>query len=285
MFVQSSLGKNSNEISEMTTSSIRNSFAIALVDVKDGIARYPLWIHQGWIDVVRRYRRTWIGPLWHTLSLGIFIISMGTIWAVILKIDPITYFRYVTISLIAWTLISNSIVEGTGIIIAGQATALSMRFPYCAFAFAHVWRGLLMFGHHLILYFLVIIGTGLTPTWAIALAVPALTLILLNCAWISLLVGIVCLRFRDLTPAIASGMQVLMFVTPVFWPPTLLGPKLVYLADLNPFYHLVLILREPLLGSAPVPASWIWSIGFALSGWFITLWVYGRYRDRFAYWY
>jgi len=269
----------------MTMLTTEGAFAVALYDVKDAIRRYPLWIHQGWIDVVHRYRRTRIGPLWHTLSLGIFIISMGTIWAVILNVDPITYFRHVTINLIVWTLISNSVVEGTGIIVAGQATALSMRFPYCAFAFAHVWRGLLMFGHHLLLYVLVAVGTGLVPTPAIALAIPAVALILLNCAWISLLIGIACLRFRDLTPAVVSGMQVMMFVTPVFCPPTMLSQKLAFVAQLNPLYHLVLILRDPLLGNVPALASWLWTAGFAVVGWLITLWVYGRYRNRFAYWY
>jgi ABC-type polysaccharide/polyol phosphate export permease len=131
----------------------------------------------------------------------------------------------------------------------------------------------------------VAIGTGLAPTGAIVLAVPAVALILLNCAWISLLIGIACLRYRDLTPAVASGMQVLMFVTPVFWPPTLLGEKLALVSQLNPLFHLVLILRDPLLGSVPPLASWLWSIGFALAGWLVTLWIYGRYRDRFAYWY
>jgi ABC-type polysaccharide/polyol phosphate export permease len=267
------------------TPSIGRSLAIAVFDLGDAIHRYPLWIHQGWIDVVQRYRRTIIGPLWHTLSLGIFIISMGTVWAVILKIDIYSYFRFITINLIIWNLISNSIVEGTGILIAGQATALSMRFPYGAFALAHVWRGLLMFGHHSLLYLLVVIGTGLVPTMATILALPALALILLNGAWMSLLAGISCLRFRDLTPAIASGMQILMFVTPVFWPPTMLGSRLEFIAQLNPFYHLVLIMRDPLLGNVPPLASWLWAIGFFVVGGLGTLLVYGRYRDRFAYWY
>src|ERR1700722_13778039 len=106
------------------TPSIGRSLAIAIFDLGDAIHRYPLWIHQGWIDVVQRYRRTIIGPFWHTLSLGIFIVSMGAVWAVILKVDIYSYFRLITINLMIWNLISNSITEGTGILIAGQATAL-----------------------------------------------------------------------------------------------------------------------------------------------------------------
>src|ERR1700722_17341318 len=120
---------------EVINPSAGGPFAIALSDLKDALGRYPLWLHQGWVDVVQKYRRTRIGPLWHTISLGIFIGSMGSIYAVILRIDPVTYFRNVTVNLIIWTLISNAIVEGTSHFVAGQATALSMRFSYFAFTF------------------------------------------------------------------------------------------------------------------------------------------------------
>jgi ABC-type polysaccharide/polyol phosphate export permease len=269
----------------MDRPSADRTLAVAVYDLRDAVARYPLWVHQGWIDVVQRYRRTIIGPFWHTLSLGFFIVAMGTIWAVILKVDAYSYFRYVTINLVIWTLISNFINEGTTILINGQSTALSMRFPFVAFALAHVWRGLLMFLHHMILYVLVVVGTQLIPTPATALAIPALILILLNGVWMSLLIGIGCLKFRDMAPAVASAMQVLIFITPIFWPTTMLGPRLEFVAQFNPFYHLVLILREPLLGVAPPLASWIWSLGFLAVGSVITFWIYGRYRDRFAYWY
>jgi ABC-2 type transport system permease protein len=271
--------------SEVITPSTGGPLTVALLDLNDALGRYPLWIHQGWVDVVHKYRRTRMGPLWHTLSLGIFIVSMGTVYSVIFKIDPITYFRSVTVNLIVWTLISGAVTEGTGHFVAGQATALSMRFPYCAFTFAQTWRGLLMFGHHLLLYVLIAAATSLRPSPAILLAIPALALVLLNCVWLSMVAGMACLRFRDLSPAITSGMQVMMFVTPVFWSADMLGQGLAFVADFNPLYHLVVILRDPLLGRIPDTNDWLWAAGSALVGWLVAFWVYGRYRDRFAYWF
>ena len=57
----------------------------------------------------------------------------------------------------------------------------------------------------------------------------------------------------------------------------------VYL-DINPFYHLIEVIRAPLLGSAPTTISWLVSIGMALIGWIITLYVYGKYKNRISYW-
>ncbi len=245
----------------------------------------PVWLHGGWIDVVWRFRRTRLGAFWHTLSLGAFVLVMGIVWSAILKQDPTSYFRYVGVNLIVWTLVASMITEGAGILIAGQSTALSMRYPYPAFALAHVWRALLLFAHHFVLYVAIAIGTGLILGPATLMAVPALLLIAANGVWMGLLVGMACLKMRDLQPAISSAMQILMFVTPVFWPPDLLGPQFAFVADLNPFYHLVRILRDPLLGAVPPVWSWLWVFATLLVGCVVTFWVYGRNRNRLAYWY
>jgi ABC-type polysaccharide/polyol phosphate export permease len=195
-----------------------NPFAIAFRDLKEAIQLTPVWLHGGWIDVVWRFRRTRLGPFWHTLGLAAFVLVMGVLWSTILHQDPFRYFRYVTVSLIVWGLIASFITDGTGILVAGQATALSMRFPYVAFACAHVWRSLLLFAHYFVFYVLVMVGTLQSPGWAVLLAIPALLLLIVNGVWMSLLIGIICLRWRDLVPATYSAMQIAIFATPVYWP-------------------------------------------------------------------
>lgn len=261
------------------------AFAIAFRDLDEAIRRAPVWLHAGWIDVVWRFRRTRLGPFWHTLGLAAFVLVMGVIWSTILNQDPFQYFRYVTVSLIVWGLIASFVTEGTGILVAGQATALSMRFPYVAFACAQVWRSLLLFAHYFVFYVIVMVITLHSPGWPVLLAIPALLLLTLNGVWMSLLVGMMCLRWRDLVPATQTAMQIAIFATPVFWPKEMLGPRLAIAADVNPLFHLVQILRDPLLGNMPPLTSWIWALTTFVIGSALTLWVYGRNRDRLPYWY
>ena len=260
-------------------------FAVALNELGEAIHMAPVWLHAGWIDVIWRFRRTRIGAFWHTLSLAAFVVVMGVIWGSILHQDPYRYFRYVTASMIVWGLIASFITDGAGIMVAGQSTALSMRFPFVAFAFAHVWRSLLMFCHQFVFYIVVMVGTLYSPGWAVFYAIPALILITMNGVWMSLFIGMMCLRVRDLIPATASAMQIAIFVTPVFWPKDMLGPELAFAADFNPLYHLVRIMRDPLLGIVPPLVSWLWVLATLVVGSTITLWVYGKQRDRMPYWY
>jgi ABC-2 type transport system permease protein len=258
---------------------------VASADLDDSIARRDLWIHQGLIDVLRRYRRTRIGPFWHTLQLGAMIVLLGFVWSALFKIDPGSYFLSLTPTLIVWTLISTIVVDGCAVLVAAQATALSIRFPYTAFVFAHLWRALLVFGHHLILLVLIYAAFLRVPGTEILLAVPALLLILVNGFWITLLLSVATLKARDVQQVVASGMQIAMFATPVFWPRELLGPQFAALVDYNPLYHLLRLGRDPFVGQVPPLESWLWAIGMGVVGVMAALFVFGRVRHRLAYWY
>ena len=262
-----------------------SAFSIAYRDILETIRLSPIWIHAGWIDVIWRFRRTRLGPFWHTLGLAAFVLVMGTIWSTVLHQSPKHYFQYVTTGMISWGLIASFITEATGIYIQGQATALSMRFPFAAFAAAHVWRALLMFCHHFVFYVFIMIITWTSPGWTGLLVIPALVLLAANGIWMSILSATMCLRWRDLGLAIFSGMQIAIFVTPIFWPKELLGPNLAFAADFNPLYHLVAIMRDPLIGIVPPLTSYLWALGTLIVGSTFTFWLYGKCRDRMPYWY
>lgn len=258
---------------------------VAASDLDSSIARRDLWIHQGFIDVIRRYRRTMLGPLWHTLHLGAMILLLGFVWSAIFKIDTAAYFRTVTPTLIVWTLIASIVVEGCGTFVAAQSTALSIRFPFTAFIFAHLWRMVLIFAHHLVLLVIVYLVLGAWPGSTLLLAIPGLALILLNGFWISLLLSILTLKARDTQQIVASGMQIALFATPVFWPRDLLGPQFAALIDYNPLYHLLLIGRDPFIGRTPPMESWLWAASMAAVGLTVSLLLFGAVRRRLAYWY
>ena len=53
---------------------------------------------------------------------------------------------------------------------------------------------------------------------------------------------------------------------------------------LNPFYHMVEIVRAPMLGRPPELEHWLVVLAILLVGWAITLFFYSAYRWRIAYW-
>jgi len=54
--------------------------------------------------------------------------------------------------------------------------------------------------------------------------------------------------------------------------------------DANPFYHLVDIVRAPLLGKAPSLLTVVSVLAMAIVGWYLTYLLYVRFRRRVPYW-
>ena len=121
------------------------------------------------------------------------------------------------------------------------------------------------------------------PGWTGLLALPGLLLLCLNGIWAGLLLGIVSARFRDVPPIVTSVVRICFFVTPIIWMPELLPARTLVL-DANPFFHLVEVVRAPLLGQMPGLASWIAVLVMTAAGWLVTFAFFRRYRRRIAYW-
>jgi lipopolysaccharide transport system permease protein len=107
----------------------------------------------------------------------------------------------------------------------------------------------------------------------------------LNLSWISMILALLSARFRDTPPIVNSLMTVAFYVTPVMWYPSLLpGGTAHLLLGLNPLYHLLQIVRLPILGELPTLENWYLSALLAIAGWAITLLSFSRFRSRVAFW-
>src|SRR6187402_1914554 len=88
------------------------------------------------------------------------------------------------------------------------------------------------------------------------LVIPGLVLVSLNGLWVGLLLGMLCVRFRDIPQIIANVIQLLFFLTPILWKPDQLTQGRAFV-EANPFHHFVSLIREPLLGVAPSLETWL----------------------------
>jgi ABC-type polysaccharide/polyol phosphate export permease len=245
-----------------------------------------LWGRLGWLDVKRRYRRTVIGPFWSSISLAIYVFAVGMVGAGLWHQNLHEYLPFLVAGLITWTLVSTVINEGCLLFISSTHLFRQIGFDYSILGYSLVWRNLIVFLHHLVVYvvILVIFAPG-SVDFSTVLAIPGMALVLMNALWVVLLVGVLCLRFRDIQPLVGNIVSVSMFITPIFWPPeNLRGTEHLIFVDLNPFYHVISVVRAPLLGQVPSAANYAWVLGMTAGGWALTYLFLRRFRSRIAYW-
>jgi ABC-type polysaccharide/polyol phosphate export permease len=254
-------------------------------DVQLAIRRFDLAGTLGWQDVKQRYRRSKLGPFWLTISMGVMIGALGAVFGGIFNTPMREFLPFLAIGIILWVYISTVISEGCTAFISSDAIIKQLPLPLFLHVLRVIWRNAVILAHNVVIIPILFL-LFFKPLELVAfLAIPGLLLSTLTLAWVALLAGVLCTRYRDLTQIVVSVLQIAFYMTPIIWMPSLLsGRRSFVFLEMNPFYHLIEVVRAPLLGSAPTMTNWAVSIGLAVVGWIVTLWVYGKYKNRISYW-
>ncbi|WP_194817784.1 galactan export ABC transporter permease subunit Wzm/RfbD [Nocardia sp. XZ_19_385] len=266
------------------------TFQRAFKDFRDGFNQRELWLSLGWQDIKQRYRRSVLGPFWITIATGLQAAAMGILYATLLN-QPLTeYLPYVTVGLIVWNVIQASLIEGSEVFIANEGLIKQLPSALSVHVYRLVWRQFLFFAHNMAIYAVLLVAFSVWKNldWSVLLAVPAILLLFLNAAWVSIVFGIFSTRYRDIAPILSSTTLMLFVLTPVMWTTKTLqsvgGGDRAKIVELVPTFHYLEIVRAPLLGE---PSGWDhWAIvgTITLIGWIVAIFAMKRYRSRVPYW-
>jgi ABC-2 type transport system permease protein len=265
------------------------SWQRAIGDLAQGWRQRSLWAHLGWQDIKQRYRRSVLGPLWISISMGVIALAMGVLYAALFQQDISVFLPYLATGLLIWYFISGCIIEGSEVFISNEGLIKHLPAPLSVHVYRMVWRQTIFFFHNLVIWALLMIIFPQPLNWTLLLAIPAFALLLVNGVWIAILSGIIATRFRDIPPIIAAVVQLLFFMTPIVWSYEILksNPAVgerARLAELNPVMHFVEILRRPLLGQEQVLRYWVVVGVITVVGWAVAMVFLRNYRARVAYW-
>jgi ABC-type polysaccharide/polyol phosphate export permease len=263
---------------------VKPDYAIARTDIIDGLLSFRVWTRLGWQEVKRRYRRTLFGPFWATLSIGAFIGGMVFIWAPLFKTDVSSYLPFLSAGLVTWAFATALISEGCGTYTAGVSLITQLNFPYTVLNFMVVWRNIIVFFHNVLIVVIVVIAFKIQISWQTLLLFPGIIIVAVNGAWMTILFGMASARFRDVPPLVGNVIQILMFVTPVFWFSSQLGGEARPIIRYNFMFHLIEVMRAPMLGTAPSLLTYGVTIAGAIIGWLVAFGLFARFRRRIPYW-
>jgi lipopolysaccharide transport system permease protein len=264
----------------------QTNFQSGLAIYRAGLISWRIWIYMALAEIRRRYRRTLIGPFWLTLSVAIFIGSVGIIFPMLWHTDVKTYLPFFASGYVVWIFISTMIVEASGTYIDSIGLVKQTTLPYSVYANNVVTRNVIVLAHHLIVYIIITIAFQVPIGLNTLLFFPGMLILCVTSSWICILFGLLASRYRDIRQIVTSLLQISMFVTPIFWQPSQLGTgiKATLLLNANPLYHFIQIVRLPLLNQAPSLNNWIVTILLCSLGWMMTLTILGKYKKHLVFW-
>ena len=255
----------------------------AASDVAKAFKAYPIWGTLGWNDVRNRYNRSRLGVFWASLSLLILVSALGPIYAQIMGVGLSEYVLHLALGFILWNYISGIVMESGREFVNSAEYLISFQLSYFTLLMRVVWRNLVVLSYQMLVFVLFAIAFQHPPgiTW---LMVPvALLLVTLNALWMSLLMSVLATRYRDVVELVNNLFRLAFFVTPIIWMPSV-NTELKMVADLNPFYHLIELIRAPLSSDLLHSQNWVPMILMCLAGWLIAFPIFARLRSRIAFW-
>ncbi len=260
-----------------------SQFGLAAEDFAAAVRLWPLWTRLGWNDILYRYRRSTLGPFWSTVNVGITVLALGLVYLQICNLPVRQLMPFVCTGLIVWSFISAIVLEAGSLFSGSESYIKQVRLPYTLYVFRFVFSKLVLFLHDIPIYLALLLYFQIWPGSVLLCAVPGVALLVLNFIFASLAIGMASARFRDIPRIIASLAQVLFLVTPIIWMPELLGSRQM-LAHANPLFHLIEIVRAPLLGVPPSAATILVVLALTAINVLATSIFFLRFRSRIAYW-
>lgn len=259
-------------------------------------------IHQCWLqrqlflkllrrDFAERYRGSYLGLLWSLLlpllSLLVFTFFFGVIFRVrwpgssdgSLGDLALTLF----IGLALYNFLAECLTQAPGLILAHANYVKNVIFPLEMLPAVRVASALLTLLTTLLVILLLqaVLGSGLSwnVLWSFAALLP-LVLFLLGLSWFLAALGV---YIRDIQMLIVPLTQLLMFLSPVFYPITALPEALRPWLQLNPLALTIEQMRGVILFGQPLDwMPYLLSLSAASLTMLFGLWWFARTRKGFA---
>lgn len=257
---------------------------IILKELSAILDSWVVWFFLATQDIKLRYRRSAIGPMWLTLSMAITVYSMAFLYAHLFKIDLSSYFPYLCTGLISWTLISTIIIESTSTFIEAEGIIKNQATPFSLFTIRCLYRNVIIFFHNLLVLIPVGIFYDMNVNFATLQIVLGLPTILLNGFFWGSLLSVAGTRYRDVTQITTSVMQIVFFLSPMMWMPSSLPEQYRWAVEINPFFHFLNLIRQPMLGQWLSANDIVAAVLCTVVGFFLYCLVINKYRNKIVFW-
>jgi ABC-type polysaccharide/polyol phosphate export permease len=237
------------------------------------------------VNIIKtRYKRSALGVVWTLLNPLLNMAVLSIAFSSLFSSTLVRYPVYVLAGLIFWNFFTQTTIYAMNTLVWGGGLLKRVYIPRTIFAVSSVGNGLVNLGLSMIpmILIMVILGHPLYATWwLMPLAILLLAMFSLG---VALFMSALAVFFTDVVDIYQVFVQAAFFLTPIMYPKDILPANLVWLLNLNPFYHLLEVFRAPIyLGGIPGPhtlaAAAFSAVTMLLIGW----WVFTRKADEFAY--
>ena len=219
-------------------------------------------------DVKVRYKQAFLGAAWAALNPFIGALTFTILFNRLAKIDvdPTSYFAFALAGFVTWNYFSTSLSGGTASLLSNGDLLTKVALPRIVPPTATLLPGLIDFSVGVVITVVVsfLTGAGVSAAPFLVCFPLGLLLLLVAVAGPVLFLSATIVRYRDVGVVVGFGLQLVLFLSPVAYPTSLVPEawRLIYYA--NPLAGALGLLRSALLDTAVPPIGSL-ALSFAVA--------------------
>lgn len=234
-------------------------------------------------DFKTRYKRSVLGVLWSILNPLLTMLVQYLVFSSLFSSSIPNFIAYLMCGGVLFNFFSESVTLGLGSIVNNASLINKVYVPKSIYPISRVLSSAVNLLFAIIPLFLIVLLSGIRLHKSVLLLPLVLVYIIMFAIGISLVFASSMVFFRD-TQFLWSVLSTLwMYMTPIFYPDTIIPQRFLWLYHMNPMYQFIYFLREIVInGQAPGPLTFLFCTLCALIPLTIGIAIFKKTQDKFV---
>lgn len=234
-------------------------------------------------DFKAKYKRSILGVFWSFLNPLLTMIVQYIVFSNLFRFD----IPYYPVYLLSGIIVFNYFSEACGMAltsIIGNATLITKVYvPKYIYPLTRILSSLVNLLISMIPLIIVTMLSGLHPTKAYLLIPFMLVCLAMFCLGLGMLLSAAMVFFRDIQFLWGVLTMIWMYLTPIFYPESILPEQVVWVLKINPLYYFINFLRSCVIdGVSPEPVVYVQCFLISLCVLAAGAWVFKKSQDKFV---
>lgn len=234
-------------------------------------------------DFKTKYKRSVLGMFWSFLNPLLTMFVQYFVFSTIFKTDIPNYPAYLLIGIVTFNFFTEASGMALSSIVGNASLITKVYMPKYIYPLTRVMSSVVNLGISLIPLVIVSLVTGIQFKKSAVLSLFFLFCVIIFSLGVGLLLSAAMVFFRDTQFLWGVLSMIWMYLTPIFYPESILPENFKFVLRGNPLYHFLKDTRLCILdGISPEPAAYVQCALMALGALVIGALVFRKSQDRFV---
>jgi len=230
-----------------------------------------------------KYKSSALGMVWSLLNPLLTMLVYLFVFSTLFKSDVKNFPVYLMSGIVLFNYFSESTNLGMGSIVGNSALITKVYMPKLIYPLSKVLSSAINFCISLIPLFLVMMITSVTVHKSILLLPVVVGFLIVFSFGMSLILATMNVFFRDTQFLWSVLLTLLNFLTPIFYPESIIPAQFLTVYHMNPLYQIIYFMRTIIIdGVSPTPITYLYCILSCGVTLLLGLWIFRKNQDRFV---